>query len=386
MTPADGRITVMLLGPQRSVVGGVSTHINLLMASTLSDRFTLVHFEVGSRGRVSPARDEKLGSMMWRVIWSPVALAARIMALRVAVIHINTSLVPKSFWRDLAYLLIAKLLNRKVIYQVHGGSLSEFRSKEKFAAWLFKWIIRIPDAVVVISVLERDNFRKFAQVRRLVVIPNAIDLDEYGDIRPKNYSAAIIQLVFLGRVDMDKGLMEAVEAVRILVKEQGIHDLKFLIAGSGPAEAVLRSKIDEYELARHVELVGPVFGRDKVNFWRDAELLIFPSYHEGLPYTILESLASATPVVATNVGGIPEAVKDGIHGILVKPRNAVVLADAIKRLVCNRPRLRKMSEECVKRARECYRIDRLAREFTVLYEDVLVDYSQRNMQKIKKVK
>jgi glycosyltransferase involved in cell wall biosynthesis len=204
-----------------------------------------------------------------------------------------------------------------------------------------------------------------------VVIPNAIDLSEYQGVCPKEYRAKVIRLAYIGRLDLDKGLMEAVEAVRILVQERGLKDIEFVIAGSGPAEERLHSRIKEQGLSSYVKLIGATFGAAKMKFWREADILVFPSHHEGLPYTVLESLAAGTPVVASDVGGIPDAVEDGTHGILVKPHDARMLAGAIETLLCDRNRLRRMSAACIERARECYGIERLAQQVAGLYQEML---------------
>lgn len=367
-----GRGTVLLLGPSRSAVSGASTHINLLLCSTLAEQFNLVHFEIGSQGKESPARDEPLGAMLWRVMWSPFALAGRLVTVKPSIVHINTSLVPKSFWRDLIYLLVAKLFHTKVVYQLHGGSIKTFRANARLSSQIFNWVIQLPDAVVVINTVERDSYIASTQAKRLVMIPNAIDLNEYAGTRPKEYAARPIRFVYIGRLDLDKGLMEAVDAMSLLVRQRMIEDVEFVIAGSGPAELALRSRVEALGLAQHVAFIGSVFGVDKTKFWQNADILVFPSYHEGLPYTVLESLATGTPVVASAVGGIPDAVEDGIHGVLIKPRDVGLLADVLESLINDRERLRWMSAACLARARRLYGINRLAREFGELYEDVMM--------------
>src|ERR1700682_6008868 len=112
------RPVVLILGPHRAAVSGVSTHLNLLIDSTLGEDFDLVHFQVGSEGREEGA----LGKLL-RLIASPFALAATIIFRHASIVHLNTSLNPRAYWRDLAYLFVAKSLGARVLYQVHGGRL-----------------------------------------------------------------------------------------------------------------------------------------------------------------------------------------------------------------------------------------------------------------------
>jgi hypothetical protein len=108
----------LVLGPHLEAVSGVSTHVRLLLASPLAADFRLVHFQVGSEGR----REGPLGRAL-RLALSPFRLAVAIVARNAAVVHINTSLNARAYWRDLAYLAVARLCGARVVYQVHGGAL-----------------------------------------------------------------------------------------------------------------------------------------------------------------------------------------------------------------------------------------------------------------------
>src|SRR5580658_5051250 len=113
----SSRSKVLLLGPARSAVSGVSTHLNQLFASNLAQSFSLSQFQVGSEGR----SEGRMGTLL-RMLISPFQLTLRLLRTRPDVVHINTSFEPKGYWRDLVYLVIAKLLRLKVVYQVHGGA------------------------------------------------------------------------------------------------------------------------------------------------------------------------------------------------------------------------------------------------------------------------
>jgi len=357
---------VFLFGPSLGAVSGVSTHLNQLLGSRLSERFELVHFQIGSEGRT----ETRLGRLV-RLMWAPAQLAVRIIIMRPAIVHLNTSLNEKAFWRDVVYLYVAKLLRRKVVYQVHGGALVGFSSGSKVLRHVLKCIFKAADAVVVLSSFERDSYKRFANIKDLVVIPNAVDLVDYKGTDGKDYDGKINRLVYIGRLDYQKGIFEAIEALKILHDKEELSDLNLVVAGSGPAESALRNRIKELALDEYISLIGPVFGTEKTRFWQDADIFVFPSYQEGLPYTVLESLASGTPMVTTKVGGIPDAVEDGVHAVFVQPRNPTMLAEAIKNLVQDKDRLTTMSFECRKRAQQLYGTDRLAKQFSELYVRVL---------------
>ena len=148
-------LTVLVCGPHREAVSGVSTHVNLLMESTLAEDFDLAHFQVGSEGR-----DEgRLGRWI-RLAASPIALFFTIVFRHVDVLHLNTSLNPRAYWRDVAYLLVAKLLRARVLYQVHGGALpQDFFAGKRLRTAFLRWTLGLPDLVVVLASVELAAYR-----------------------------------------------------------------------------------------------------------------------------------------------------------------------------------------------------------------------------------
>ena len=360
-------VRVMLLGPSRSAVSGVSTHLNQLMGSPLAGQFRFDHFQVGSEGRSEGSIDKAM-----RLTFSPLLLGYRLLSRGSAIVHINSSLDQKAFWRDTAYLLIAKVVRCKIVYQVHGGELPDqfFGGRQPLTAFL-KWMLRLPDAIVLLAEVERSAYRTFGAFRNLSVIPNAIDSDAYApEARGRQFGSAL-NIAYIGRLVYDKGIFEAIEALRIL-RDSGINNLTLSIAGSGPAENELKEQTRALQLEHDVRFVGPVHGEQKIRFWRNADLFVFPTFHrEGLPYALLESLASGTPVITTAVGAIPDVVADGVHGIMVNPHAAAEVANAVRRLILDRSLMQRMSRACLERAREGYGVERLSDDFAKLYTRVL---------------
>ena len=356
------RPVVLMLGPHRAAVSGVSTHLNLLMDSTLAQEYEVVHFQVGSEGR-----DEGAIGRLLRLAVSPFFLAASIVFRHVALVHINTSLNRKAYWRDLAYLFISKALGARVVYQVHGGELPRkfFAGSPLLTAFLRR-TLRIPDVVVVLAQVELRAYREFLPGQEVVSLPNGIDCRPYSGV-PTVLSDAShpLQVVYIGRVAREKGLYETLQGLR-LAHELGV-DARLVIAGTGAEEPRLRRYAQALGVAARVCFVGPVFGNDKVKLLSGADVMVLPSYSEGLPYALLESMAAGVPVIATPVGAIPDVVSDGIHGFLVPPRDGKAIAESLAILAGDRDKLSWMSRACRRRVRAAFSIERLAQEFSLHY-------------------
>lgn len=355
-------INVVLLGPSLSAVSGVSTHLNQIFGSSLANKVTLLHFQVGSEGRKESALQKLL-----RFITGPFLFAAFLLKHRPQVVHLNSSLEPKSYWRDIAYLVAAKVLGRKVVYQVHGGALPEdFFKGNAFLTGILRRVLKMPDIVVLLAQVEMAAYRKFVPGQHLEVVANAIDAallaSEPLDAKPGDP----LHIVYLGRLAANKGIFETLEAAAMLVVDGRNFLLTF--AGSGPDEAGLKARAAELGLSDRVHFAGPLFGEDKDRLWRSAHVFSFPTFHvEGLPYALLEAMAAGAVPVTTHVGAIPDVMQDGVHGLLVEAKDAKGLAQAIARLDDDRTLLSRMAEAGRRRVLEQYTVERLAGDFRRIY-------------------
>jgi glycosyltransferase involved in cell wall biosynthesis len=359
------RPAVLLLGPHRDAVSGVSTHLNLLFSSRLAEDFSLEHFQVGSEGR-----NESAVARLVRFLTSPLRLAATVLLRRVAIVHLNTALNARAFWRDLAYLVAARTCGARVLYQVHGGALpQQFFGGNRILSAFLRAALRLPDAIVVLASTELDAYRKFVPGQPVLVLPNAIDYAPYARLsRERPDPAGPLRLLYIGRLAREKGLHEALRGLK-LARGQGVK-AQLVIAGSGPEEARLRQLVGELGLTAEVSFAGPVFGQDKLRLLGAADAFLLASYAEGLPYALLESMAAGVPVIATRVGAIPDVATDCVHGLFVPPRDAAAVSCAVAALAADRESLARMSAACRRRIAGGYSADRLAEEFGGLYAEL----------------
>ena len=355
--------TVLILGPSRSAISGVSSHLNLLFASGLARRFRLRHFQVGSEGRT-----ENVLRRLLRLAGSPFALAATLLAGQVDVMHVNTSLNRRAYWRDLGYMLVARLFGVPVLCQVHGGNLQRFSAASNFFAPLLRATLRLPDVIVVLSRSELESWRQLVPGQPVLLLPNAIDPRPYLALERPPLAGRPLQLLSLGRLCREKGLYEALNGLR-LAQMHGVA-AQLTIAGAGPDAVALRSKAGQLGLDRLVRFVGPVFGDAKLALLAQSDVLLLPSYAEGLPYALLECMAAGMPAIATPVGAIPDVVIEHQHGLFVPPRDIPSVARAIASLAADPGCVARMGAASRQRVLGAYSVHGLAEEFTRLYAEL----------------
>jgi glycosyltransferase involved in cell wall biosynthesis len=192
------------------------------------------------------------------------------------------------------------------------------------------------------------GFRALARVLKVTVVGDHL-VRQYGGERPKLLPMTVSQLpeaelvhipaphdwtgeitlLTVGRIDAEKNPLLLVEAVARLEAE---HPGRFRLvwAGTGPLEEAVARRAEELGVRGRIELLGHVlFGPELLERYRRAHVFVHVSLTEGLPATIVEALGSATPVVATAVGGVPSALESGEAGLLVPPADLDSLVAAI---------------------------------------------------------
>ena len=172
---------------------------------------------------------------------------------------------------------------------------------------------------------------------KIVYIPNGIDTSRFQPnptvrkaIRESlGYSDEIFVWLTVGRLEPVKNHRELIQVFREVVSEY--PHARLLIAGQGPLHPVLEQQIAASGLGTHVRLLG--IRRDIPELLNAADAFVLPSLWEGMSNALLEAAATALPIVATNIGGNPEVVLDGVSGYLVPPSEPAALKEAMCRLL-----------------------------------------------------
>jgi len=251
------------------------------------------------------------------------------------VVHVHTS-HRYSFYRASFYVLYAAhVWDRPVVLHVHGSSFDEFvRTDSRLLAASQSLVFGATDRVIVLSDYWEDVLADRVDASKLAVLPNAVDPTGYDpefDVDPPH-------VVFVSNLVERKGVRELVAAVEAL-DEAVDDDYRVSIAGDGP----LRDRVEDLEArVDAVDYLGYVSEERKRRLLSEGSVFVLPAYAEGLPIAMLEGMAGGNAVVSTGVGSIPEVIDDD-NGVLVEPRDADALADALIDLVDDPDRADAMS-------------------------------------------
>lgn len=139
-----------------------------------------------------------------------------------------------------------------------------------------------------------------------------------------------IKLLFCGRIEKQKGIIELINAVQILNKKKISCQLNLVGQIYGGFKKELMTIIKEKEIEHVVHFKGYVkFGPKLFKYYGESDIFVLPSYSEGFPHAIWEAAANSCPILTTSVGGIAKLLEDKIHAVLVPPRDSYALVDSI---------------------------------------------------------
>lgn len=162
-----------------------------------------------------------------------------------------------------------------------------------------------------------------------------------------------------------KGHSDLIEAARAICS--AFPYARFLLIGDGRERAGLEKVVTEHGLGNNILFLG--HRNDVPDVLSCCDLSVLPSWAEGMPNAVLESMAAGLPVIATRVGGTPEIIEDGTSGLLVPPRSPQALADAILRVLRDPELARRLAVAGRERVLTCFSFDRVLRELRELYEE-----------------
>jgi glycosyltransferase involved in cell wall biosynthesis len=184
--------------------------------------------------------------------------------------------------------------------------------------------MRLVDVPVCISAYLRD---KFGNDRTLVL--NECSVMSH-DIAPRSGDGTAGMVLYVGRLMAEKGVATLLRAMPL------VPAARLVIVGGGAERPRLEVLARELGIETRVEFRGGVSDRSVLAaIFREAALFVLPSHSEGLGCVLLEAMAAGVPIVATDVGGIPELIENGVNGLLVPAADVHALADAITRALAD---------------------------------------------------
>jgi glycosyltransferase involved in cell wall biosynthesis len=345
-----------MIGTALTTQGGVSSVVKVLRDAGLLDRcgikYIATHQDGGAYEKVVTAVSGWMSCMAWLV------------RRRVAALHVHMA-SRFSFFRKAMFVLPAFALRVPVIVHLHGAEFRTFYADESSSP--VRRLIRVIFENAAFVIVLSEGWKVWV----LSAFPNARVVSIYNPvILPAHVPFEIREpatVLFLGRVGARKGAFDLIEAVaRLRVRYPAVT---LIVGGDGDLLGA-RQRAFELGIGAHVKLLGWVRGTEKQALLETAAVYALPSYAEGLPMSVLEAMAAGLPVVSTPVGGIPEAISDGIEGFLVQPGDIDMLVERLARLLGEAELRRRMGGAARRKIESVFSAERILPALEAVYAEV----------------
>ena len=354
----------------KSEFGGGQEYIRILMSQVTNAQFVLV---TGDRGYLT----EFAGSMNIRVhvcesLVHPISPRKDLAALtdvyallrreRPDLVHANSS---KAGVIGRAAAMLAGI---PAVFTAHGWAFTEgvSRRQAQIATVVEKVVAPLAKKIICVSNYDRSlALRKgIGNASQMVTVHNGIP-----DIAPPVTPAlnAVPRIVMVARFAPPKDYETLLRAAALFQPD----DLRIECVGDGPELAASRKLAQELGVEDRVTFHGA--RRDVAAILRDADIFVLLSRWEGLPLSVLEAMRAGLPVIASRVGGVPEAVDDGVSGILLERNDAGALADALRSLIGDTPRRRAMGIKARQRFLAHFSAERMVQQTLQIYAQCVTD-------------
>jgi glycosyltransferase involved in cell wall biosynthesis len=269
--------------------------------------------------------------------WMPFRLVATMFRCRPQVVIFFATNRTFSFLVDWGLSELLRFFRARTVFYLHTVGFEALADRGRPWAWLVKRLFANSDTVVTLGPSLASDITRWVDEVDIAIVPNTVS-DKPDDVDTSDPDAPPI-ILYLSNLVREKGAEVFVDSALVLIRE--LPSVGFILAGATADQEFtdsLTSKVSAAAVGSRFVITGPV--TEAAHKWRllsEATVLAFPStYDEAQPLTILEALSVGTPVVAFDVGGIRDVIRDGIDGYLVPRGDREAFKKALVRVVVDR--------------------------------------------------
>ncbi|GHU61323.1 polysaccharide biosynthesis protein [Clostridia bacterium] len=350
------KIRVLMCCSALSVKGGMVSVMKNYLQYTKWGEFEIIYV---------PTHIEKAKPLLvlyFGVAWFKICMLLLLRRIDIAYLHTAER---GSFFRKAFLVQTCKKFHIKTIMHHHAAEFEYFyQSLSLKKKQYVKQILENVNLNVVLSSRLVPMILDKAPRAKVTVLYNAVKTS-----RENQYSLSAKNILFLGRLGERKGIYNLLEVLHNLDRQLPPH-AKVYLCGDGELDLV-KKKIRDLSLTHRIAHVGWVDGMQKREFMLNSAMHILPSYQEGLPMSILETMSYGIPNISTKIASIPEVIEDKKNGFLISPGNQKELTKAIRELMEN-PMLREeFSNQSFRLIQEKFSLEEHMRKVKMILHSVL---------------
>jgi len=332
---------IVMISPKTEGIGGVAQHVSTLIGKLREQGFTI---KVVSSENTFIINKSGFRNPSFALFSIP-----KIFLRKYDIVHGHEAItaIPMLTTRGKHILTIHGIFSKSIEY-IHG------KFWNKVAKFYEKRFFKHIDTITVVS---KSSYKYYKSIGyNPIYIPNAIDLS----IIPKNgIREHTRQVVFIGRISKEKGIDILLQAFT----KDILKNIDLIVIGNGP----LRNNLEKRYTSKNIHFKGFLPRKIALKYLKGSDLFVLPSRIEGLSTSILEAMACKTPIIATNVGGNSELIRNGENGILIKPEDPDTLAFTIRNAFDNYSYMERLAETAYKEVCNKYNWNIVFKKYLEVY-------------------
>lgn len=296
-------------------------------------------------------------------VWAYVKILCLVLIGRIDIVHLHTA-ERGSFFRKAFLVQTLNLFGIKTVMHHHAAEFEQFYASlpEKRKKYV-RYILELTDLNIVLGENFACLLRDKAPKAKVKVLYNAVNTYSYN---PYNKDAK--NILFLGVFCERKGIYDLLQAIKLL-DTQIDKKIKLYLCGDGEMGKV-KQMINELGISHRIAHLGWIAGEQKKLFMANTMVNVLPSYNEGLPMTILETMAYGIPNISTDIASIPEVLHNNENGFLIKPGDVDALAQFLKLVIETDSLREKFSQESYQLISKSFSLDKNIEILKSYYESL----------------
>ncbi len=315
-------------------VSGISSVVQFIISNNKEAEY--IHFEVGRKDSES----QGVLARITRILRNKKEWEQLLKKNRNAVVHYNMPLMKAAIIRDYMLIKVAHLLKMPILLHIHGGNYIKKRNRPWYIKKLLRDIFAWSNHIIVLGEEEKAILEEDFGINNVVSLPNCIDLSVAKTFKRDIANKEVLDILYLGRIEYNKGIDYIFDACKNLKEKRVKFHLN--LAGKEEIEGEYIPRFTE-TFGKSFTYHGIVSGEKKNDILKKCDIFLLPSFYEGLPIALLETMSFGQVPVVTAVGSIPNVVEDNTNGIFIRVKNTEDIIDSIIKLATEKNTLEILS-------------------------------------------
>lgn len=314
----EKKINVLMCGSDLSVCGGMVSVIKNYLNYSKWGVYNIIYIP-------THIEKNKLVALVY-FVQAYIRILIRLLKGEFQIAYFHTA-ERGSFFRKAILVRTLRKFGIKTVMHHHAAEFENFYAglsskKKKFVSDTLEMV----DLNIVLSNGLIAMITEKAPHAKIKVLYNAVETYEFNQ-----YSEGAHNILFLGRLGERKGIYDLLKVIK-KIDERLPQEVQFYLCGDGDIGDV-QKKVAEYGIGHRIAHIGWIDGKQKTTYIANSMLNVLPSYNEGLPMSILETMACGIPNISTYIASIPEVIRDGENGFMIVPGDLDKLSENIMMLV-----------------------------------------------------